>query len=79
MDSIDITCSEYSLSNIPHSILNQSESIEFNFKDYLIYFYIAFGIIVFGIFLFLFYKFYLKKSKHVSFQEKTEEYYNEKG
>ena len=79
MDNIDITSSEFTLGHISNSNILEGKSIEFNINDYLIYIYIAVGIIILGIISFFIYKFYINKSKRVSFQEKNEEYFIEKG
>jgi len=74
MDAIDITSSEFSLSNIPDINEVPSPSILFggmsNVTDYTMYIYIAIAIaILVGVIGILVYKFYINKKKHVTFQE----------
>lgn len=75
MENIDITSKEFSLENISNSTILESKSLEFTKNDEFMYIYIAIGIIIFIIILFIIYKFDLNKTKHVSFNDKNEEYY----
>jgi hypothetical protein len=79
MDAIDITSSEFSLEHVSNSNILGGKSVDFNINDYLLNIYIGVGLILLGIIIFLIYKFSIYKSKHVSFNEKNEEYYFEKG
>jgi hypothetical protein len=81
MDTIDITSSEFSLGKSPNTSLLQGGQFDFNINDYLLYIYIVGGVIILGIITFLIYKFYINKSnksKQVSFQEKSEDFYVDK-
>jgi hypothetical protein len=78
MDAIDITSSEFSLSNIPdvnEVISNSVIGGGFN-PDYTMYIYIGIGILLIVI-AFLIYKFYINKQKHVTFQDKLDDCYGE--
>ena len=68
MDTIDITDAEFSLDN-----MNDNLS-EFPSFDYTIYIYISVAII-FTILLFLTYKYFLRKTKKVTFQDKLDDCY----
>jgi hypothetical protein len=74
MDSIDITDSDFSLDKIPKMNDNLSGFPSF---DYTIYIYISVAII-FTILLFLTYKYFLRKTKKVIFQDKLDECYGDK-
>jgi hypothetical protein len=81
MDTIDITTSEFSLGKNHNTSLLQGGQFDFNINDYLLYIYIAVGVLILGIIAFFIYKFYINKSnksKQVSFQEKSEDFYVDK-
>ena len=75
MDNIDITSKEFSLENLSNSTILESQSLELYKNDNFFYIYLAIGIILFVIMIFIIYKFVINKTKHVSFNDKNEEYY----
>jgi len=71
MDAIDITSSEFSLSNI------NIPDLEGDYlTDYIIYIYIAVAILGLVIIMFI-YNFYINKQKHVTFQDKLDDCYGD--
>lgn len=69
MDSIDITSSEFSLGNV-YDFNGGTEVV-----DYKMYIYIGIAILALVI-AFLIYKFYVKKQKQVTFQDKLDDCYD---
>ena len=78
MDAIDITSSEFSLSNNIPDFENFSPSsvIGGAISDYSMYIYIGISILVLVIAFFI-YKFYLNRQKHVTFQDKLDDCYGD--
>jgi len=76
MDSIDITSSEFSLSNVPDLNGVFSNVIGDENIDYKMYIYIGIAILALVI-AFLIYKFYVKKQKQVTFQDKLDDCYDD--
>jgi len=70
MDSIDITSSGFSLGN-DYDLNGGAEVV-----DYKMYIYIGIAILALVI-SFLIYKFYVNKQKHVTFQDKLDDCYDE--
>ena len=75
MDSIDITDSEFSLDKIPK--MNDS-LCGFPIFDYTIYIYISVAVVLTILLLFLTYKYFLLRTKKVTFQDKLDECYGDK-
>jgi tellurite resistance protein TehA-like permease len=74
METIDITSSEFSLENITNfnDVLSSSIKKYINF-DYILY-YIGIAILLLVVVFFV-YKFYInKKIKHVTYQDKLDDY-----
>jgi hypothetical protein len=69
MDAIDITSSEFSLENV-YNLNGGAEVV-----DYKMYIYIGIAILALVI-AFLIYKFYVKKQKQVTFQDKLDDCYD---
>ena len=77
MDSIDITSSEFSLGNFPDFKESLSSSnIGGDNSDNTMYIYIGIAILVLFVSIFI-YKIYIKKQKHVSFQDKLDDCYGD--
>jgi uncharacterized membrane protein YukC len=79
MDTIDITSAEFSLGNLPHvgEAISNSLDIDISKMDYTLYIYIGIAILGLIIIVYLIYRFYIRKEKHVTFQEKLDECYGE--
>ena len=75
MDSIDITDSEFSLDKVSKMNDNLSGFPSF---DYTMYIYISVAIIFTLLLLFLIYKYFLSRSKKVTFQDNLDECYGDK-
>jgi len=75
MDSIDITDSEFSLDKLSKMTHNLYGFPSF---DYTMYIYISVAIIFTLLLLFLIYKYFLSRSKKVTFQDNLDEYYGDK-
>ena len=74
MENIDITSADFSLENLSNNnyeILNSN--FLYNYKFYILFFIVLLFLFVFS---FVYYKFNFNKTKKVSFNEKTEEFFS---